>query len=96
MSVLMSRKTTETGSIDWQAASWVEREKNRELTSRIAKLEALLPWLQHDSWRCDYPQRYPECCCGLDDATDKAGIPRVPRVDNDRDTREKAGSHEHD
>jgi hypothetical protein len=54
------------------------------LRARAAALGTLLPWLQHDSWRCDYPQRYPECCCGLDDATDAAGLPRVPRQDNDR------------
>lgn len=50
---------------------------------RIAKLVTLHAWLGHQTWRCDYPRRYPECCCGLDEACDAAGVPRVPRQDND-------------
>jgi hypothetical protein len=35
----------------------------------------LAEFLAHDSWRCDY---YKECHCGLNDTTDKLGLPRVP------------------
>ena len=38
----------------------------------------LLEYLHHDSWRCDY---YAKCHCGLDDLTDKLGLPRVRRTD---------------
>ena len=37
----------------------------------------LIEYLHHDSWRCDY---YAKCHCGLDDLTDKLGLPRVPRT----------------
>ena len=47
------------------------------LAARVVGLERLVAdSAQHDSWRCAY---YPECHCGLDEATDQLGLPRVPR-----------------
>jgi hypothetical protein len=34
-------------------------------------------WLQHDAWRCEHPDRYPQdedCCCGLLAELEGAGI----------------------
>ena len=43
---------------------------------RIPKLEELIrDSAQHDSWRCT---EYQKCHCGLDEATDELGIPRIP------------------
>lgn len=38
-------------------------------------IDLLLEFVNHTSWRCAY---YNECHCGLDDATDRLGIPRIP------------------
>ena len=46
------------------------------LQARMTMLEEVIcEAAQHDSWRC---REYQECHCGLDDATDKAGLPRIP------------------
>ena len=38
-------------------------------------IDLLIEYLEHQSWRCSY---YSECHCGLDDATDRLGIARIP------------------
>lgn len=72
----------ETGAADRQIAEDAVVAYNR-LRPQVHSLTALHAWLGHQQWRCDYPRRYPECSCGLDDACDAAGVPRVPRQDND-------------
>lgn len=61
----------------WQQSVIEAREKQIiELKARIAGLEELIrDSSQHDSWRCT---EYQDCHCGLDDATDELGIPRIP------------------
>lgn len=51
-------------------------------------------WSAHQAWRCSYPQRYPECCCGLHDEEAKLGLPLTPRpnLDTGRDTGRGAAS----
>jgi hypothetical protein len=45
--------------------------------ARIEQLELLGEYAAHASWRCDYRSRYGECRCGLDELTDRLGLPRV-------------------
>jgi hypothetical protein len=40
-------------------------------------LNELVEFLAHQSWRCQYRTRYGVCQCGLDDLTDRLGLPRV-------------------
>lgn len=40
-------------------------------------LSELVAYLAHQSWRCQYRTRYGACQCGLDDLTDRLGLPRV-------------------
>lgn len=42
---------------------------------------ALVDYIAHQSWRCDYRTRYGECCCGLDEITAALGIDPVPPDD---------------
>lgn len=47
-----------------------------EADQQIDELKSIIEdSAQHDSWRC---REYQECHCGLDEATDKAGLPRIP------------------
>lgn len=51
-------------------------ERLQEVTDHINALQELIrESAQHDSWRC---AEYQECHCGLDEATDELGIPRIP------------------
>lgn len=47
-----------------------------DLKKRIAELETVVrDYASHDSWRCAY---YSECHCGLNEATDRLGLLRIP------------------
>ena len=52
------------------------RQRLQEVTDYINALQELIKEsARHDSWRCT---EYQECHCGLDEATDELGIPRIP------------------
>lgn len=81
------------GHIDLEA---VERELMPRLDdealdvtqSLVAEIRALrkhaTEWSSHQAWRCNYPQRYKDCCCGLHEEEARLGLPPTPRLDHDK------------
>jgi hypothetical protein len=81
-----------TGPINLEA---VERELMPRLDDEaldvtqhlVAEIRALrrhaAEWSTHQAWRCGYPQRYEECCCGLHEEGARLGLPLTPRPDHD-------------
>lgn len=47
------------------------------LAERERLLADVIEYAQHDSWRCEYRERYKTCRCGLDDLMARLGLPPV-------------------
>lgn len=59
----------------------------RELLTEIDRLrEALREYADHQSWRCQYRNRYDECQCGLDETMVSLGLDPVPVTDPEATT----------
>lgn len=73
---LRTMSTVEMMCENYNVRRHVEEWEKRclEAERKVTDNSGLLEYVTHDSWRCAY---YQVCHCGLNDLTDKMGLPRV-------------------
>lgn len=72
-----------------QSTAWIDPFGDETMLALIVEIkrlrDAFLDYAGHQSWRCDYRERYEKCRCGLDELMNGMDLERIAPNDPEAD-----------